>query len=125
MTKFSKAGPLAHSSLLHLSLSAFQICHIKGKAQTAHQPHTMSYNFPLCMVQSSSRPLSPCSLALIFLREKKKVFPFMRENCDRQQVDRFLWKLPRNTYLGLSTVVSGSSQSAETDLHKAASAHAG
>lgn len=49
----------------------------------------------------------------------------MRENCDRQQVDRFLWKLPRNTYLGLSTVVSGSSQSAETDLHKAASAHAG
>lgn len=38
----------------------------------------------------------------------------MRENCDRQQVDRFLWKLPRNTYLGLSTVVSGCSQSAET-----------
>lgn len=49
----------------------------------------------------------------------------MRENCDRQQVDRFLWKLPRNTYLGLSTVVSGSSQSTETDLHKAVSAHAG
>lgn len=79
--------------------------------QTAHQPHIPSYNFPLCAAQTS--PSKKRKPPVTFPSTGFSVYE--GKVTDSGWIAPFLSPLspPQNTLLGLSTVVSGFSQSAE------------
>lgn len=88
---------------------------MRGKTNEQHIGLTSCpYNFPLCAVQTSP-PKTTVTVVYPSLLTKKRRFFRSWGKSDRQRVDGSLLSPPHpNTFLGLSTVVSGFSQSAES-----------